>query len=87
VWKLPLCLIEHRPDLDLFTVPAKPSGLTIIRALDRNNRNLTERADAILEHYRHMTLTGNLDDRKRQVRTINNDLAAVNRALIPRSHG
>ena len=40
IWKLVVCLIRHRPDLTIWTLPCAPSGLTVISGLDRDNRTL-----------------------------------------------
>lgn len=34
VWKLVLCLGHYRPDLGIVTLPAAPTGLTLVRRLD-----------------------------------------------------
>lgn len=40
VWKVVLCLKHYRPDLDIFTVAAAPSGLTLVAGLDPSSRVL-----------------------------------------------
>jgi Methyltransferase domain len=51
VWKLVLCLLDHRADLDLFMIDAPPTGLLCARALDRASPVLRSGYDALLEQY------------------------------------
>jgi hypothetical protein len=41
VWKMLPCLRQYRPDLHLLTIPTVPSGLTLVRGLDRQSRVLS----------------------------------------------
>ena len=50
VWKIAPILRELRPDLDMFLVPAYPTGLLVVTRLDPRSRLLEERlGDAIAE--------------------------------------
>ena len=51
IWKLVVCLIRHRPDLTIWTLPCAPSGLTVISGLDRNNRTLQSHCPEIVSEY------------------------------------
>ncbi|MBK5224849.1 MAG: class I SAM-dependent methyltransferase [Acidimicrobiia bacterium] len=51
VWKLLPCLAEVRPDLQVFTVLAPPSGLTFIAGLDPTSTVLTDRHDELVERF------------------------------------
>ena len=51
VWKLPLCLAEYRPDLHLEMNDVHPTGLLLVRNLDRDSRVLHEHYDEICERY------------------------------------
>jgi Methyltransferase domain len=51
VWRFILCLKEHRPDLHVSVVDAKPTGLGVIRGLDRSSNVLAEHYDEIVEQY------------------------------------
>jgi hypothetical protein len=42
VWKVVLCLKEFRPDLDIFTIAAPWTGLTVVTGLDPSSRILKE---------------------------------------------
>jgi hypothetical protein len=49
VWKLAPILREHRPDLDVFVIPAYPTGLGVVTRLDPSSRVLTEHLGKIAE--------------------------------------
>lgn len=51
VWKTVLCLKLFRPDLEIFTIPAKPSGLTIITNLDPTSKTLAENFDEAIARF------------------------------------
>jgi predicted O-methyltransferase YrrM len=51
VWKVTLCLKENRPDLELTIVPTWPTGLCIIRRLDRASTILVSEFDRLVERY------------------------------------
>ncbi len=44
VWKLVVCLRHYRPDLEIVTLPAAPTGLTLVRRLDPSS-------DVLATHY------------------------------------
>jgi hypothetical protein len=56
VWKVAITLLEHRPDLRTFVIPAPPSGLGVITGLDPNSTVLSEKYDSILTEYRDKEL-------------------------------
>jgi hypothetical protein len=45
VWKIVPCLRYFRADLDIFTIPTPPTGLTVVTGLDPNSRVLAKRFD------------------------------------------
>jgi GT2 family glycosyltransferase len=51
VWKLVLCLLDHRPDLTISLVDAPPSGLGLVTNLDPQNHDLRDRYDELAEAY------------------------------------
>ena len=51
VWKLVLCLLDRRPDLDLTVIDVPPSGLCLVRGLDRDSKVLREGMQDILQSY------------------------------------
>lgn len=53
-WKIIPSLKKYRPDLDIITIPAPPTGLAVITRLDRKSTVLRENLDRILDEYTHM---------------------------------
>ncbi len=56
VWKVVTTLLEYRPDLRTYVIPAPPSGLGVITNLDPNSTVLSERYDPIVTEYRDKQL-------------------------------
>ena len=53
VWKLAACLRQCRPDLNIVTIPASPSGLTLVGNLDPTSRVLNDNYDEIVARFEH----------------------------------
>jgi hypothetical protein len=51
VWKLILCLKKYRPELRISTVDVPPTGLGIIRGLNRSSTTLATRLGALCEEF------------------------------------
>jgi hypothetical protein len=51
VWKIVPILARHRPDLDVFVIPAYPTGLGVVARLDPGSTVLAERYDAIVAEF------------------------------------
>jgi len=51
VWKIVPILARHRPDLDVFVIPAYPTGLGVVSRLDPASRVLTDRYAAIVAEF------------------------------------
>jgi glycosyltransferase involved in cell wall biosynthesis len=51
VWKTVICLTHYRPDLDIFTIPARPTGLTVVTGLDPTSRTLTDKYDEAVARF------------------------------------
>ncbi len=51
VWKLLLCLAEHRPDLDITLVDVPPSGIALVRGLCRDDVSLKSHYKEIVDFY------------------------------------
>jgi hypothetical protein len=51
VWKLMLCLLDHRPDLDISIIDVPPSGVCLIKGLNPTDRALRDAYDALVEQY------------------------------------
>lgn len=63
VWKIIPCLKAIRPDLDIVTLPVKPSGLAVIRKLDPTSRILERQFDTIVEHFGSMSLPDSWEEK------------------------
>jgi hypothetical protein len=85
VWKVVLCLKHYRPDLDIFTVAAAPSGLTLVAGLDPSSRVLRDvyrEAVARFADVSFAEVEGRLNE---EVNLVPNDREAVSVRL--RAHG
>jgi hypothetical protein len=51
VWKTVICLKHYRPDLDVFTIAAPQTGLTVVLGLDAHSRILGERYDEAVKKF------------------------------------
>jgi len=51
VWRLIVCLKEHRPDLTISVVDVGPTGLGVITGLDPASSVLAEKYDQLVAHY------------------------------------
>ncbi len=51
VWKLPLCLLDERPDLELTIIDVPPSGLCLVRRLDPDSKTLPNGYERLVEAY------------------------------------
>jgi hypothetical protein len=63
VWKTVLCLKHYRPDLDIFTVAAPWSGLTIVTGLSAASKVLVERYGEAIERFESASYA-ELDERR-----------------------
>jgi len=51
IWRLVLILRKHRPDLSLNVIATGPTGLAVVRRLDRGSTVLSERYEDIVREY------------------------------------
>jgi hypothetical protein len=66
VWKTVLVLQKYRPDLDVFTIPAAPTGLTVVIGLDPSSRILADAYDDAVRDFTDLPLA-EIDDRAEDV--------------------
>ena len=85
VWKAVLAIRRVRPDLEMVTVPAAPTGLTIARGLDRDDGTLAAEFDAIVAEYMDLGIDYLDDHRDDMPAQIPNDEDAVRDWLRPYS--
>ena len=65
VWKALLALKHYRPDLDIFTIPAAPTGLTVVTGLDPSSRVLVDGYEEAVRRFIGLPFAeveGRLDD-------------------------
>ena len=51
VWKVILCLKHYRPDLEIITIAAPPTGLTLITGMDPSSGVLAARSDEAIARF------------------------------------
>lgn len=83
VWKLPLILREHRPDLRLSVFDAAPTGLVFVTGLDPASRVLRERYEEIVAKYMDMDLAEVGLDRFLAAQSVQPTAAALARGALP----
>jgi hypothetical protein len=64
VWKIIPCLREFRPDLDVFTIATRPSGLGVVSRLNSHSTILIDRYDEIVSRYISRKLDRDEDQRR-----------------------
>jgi hypothetical protein len=72
VWKFIPILRKNRPDLNVFTIAAPPSGLGVISGLDPRSTVLADGFDEIVARYRPMTVEPDQARRREQAAVIAN---------------
>lgn len=63
VWRIIPCLKTFRPDLQLFTIPTKPSGLGVVTNLDSKSSVLADNYENIVKYYLGLNLPESKDIR------------------------
>jgi hypothetical protein len=81
VWKLVLCLKKYRPDLDIHTVAAAPTGLTVIRRLDPNSRILQDKMESICAEFAPLPYSVVHADKRGQLNLVANNWLTVKSLL------
>jgi DNA-binding transcriptional LysR family regulator len=81
VWKLVLCLKKYRPDLDVHTVAAAPTGLVIIRRLDPKSRILQDRLESICAEFVPLPYSAVHADKRAQLNLVANNWLTVKSLL------
>ena len=81
VWKIIPILKEYRPDLKVFTVATKPTGLTIATNLDPNSKILSTNYDEIVSKYLNLNWVDNLESRYEMLSVVNNNWSNIKKRL------
>jgi len=63
VWKAIPCLLAIRPDLEVITLPASPSGVALIRRLDPSSIILERQYDSLVQHFTALELPDDWSER------------------------
>ncbi len=80
-WKVIVCLKKYRPDLDIFVIPAQPTGLGVVRRLDSSSDALEKNWDGIMAEYTDMPYVYTLENRNSVFNVIKNEWEEVKRRL------
>ena len=81
VWKIVPCLKHYRPDLDVFTIAAPPTGLTVITRLDPTSRVLVDKHEEAVGRFMDLPYAALARDRDAILNVVPNDWAAVQTRL------
>jgi hypothetical protein len=87
VWKLIPALIRWRPDLEVRSIAARPSGLGMITHLDPASRVLTENYEAIVAEFMDMPTPVESSEQDRVLARSANDLGELEGFLRSRGYG
>ena len=82
VWKILLCLKEYRPELRIATIDVPPTGLVIVRGLDRDSTVLVDHYDEICARYIDMSYSVLDEDKDGKLNLVPDDWNLV-RELLP----
>jgi hypothetical protein len=83
IWRLIVCLKQWRPDLQVTVVDVPPSGLGLVRGLDRNSTVLADHYDEIVEQYLDLPFSHLEETSKAQaLNLVANDWDSV-RTMLP----
>jgi tetratricopeptide (TPR) repeat protein len=63
VWKVLACLKAVRPDLEIVTFPVRPSGLAMVRGLDRSSTLLQDNFEQLVARFMHEPLPQSMTER------------------------
>jgi hypothetical protein len=81
VWKVVEILLDHRPELRVFVVPAAPSGLVVVRGLDPESAVLFSRYDEIVSRYRDLPYPSSDGSWPSRYHLVNNSEDGLKRAI------
>lgn len=85
VWKIVPCLKTMRPDLHIFTIPAKPSGLAVVTNLDPGSSTLGRDFDRIAAYFGSLSLPGGAREKNMLLNVAENDWQGITARLSRRA--
>jgi hypothetical protein len=80
-WKAIAILLKYRPDLKVFTIPAYPSGLTVVTNLDAGNSTLHRNFESIFQEMMALDVESCLPTMDTRLNVVSNDFDVVKRLL------
>jgi tetratricopeptide (TPR) repeat protein len=87
VWRIIPCLKTFRPDLQIFTIPTKPSGLAVVTRLDSNSTVLSDHYQQIVEYYTNLNLPDTITERFRLLNVREAEWDAVRDRILKQNQG
>jgi cephalosporin hydroxylase len=84
VWKVVLCLKQYRPELDIFTIAAAPTGLTVVTGLNPASRVLADAFDEAVARFVDEPFASLAGDLTGALNIVPNDWAIVEARLTAR---
>ena len=81
VWKIVLCLKKYRPDLRVHTLAAPPTGLGIVRGLDRRSTVLQANLEEIYREFVPLSFSAIESDKPGSLNLVPGDRKTVSRLL------
>lgn len=82
VWKLVVCLKKYRPDLRIRVLAAPPTGLCVIRGLDRKSTVLRELLDALYQEFVPLPYSMLEPDKRTALNLVTGDWNTMRRLLV-----
>jgi Methyltransferase domain len=80
-WKFVVCLKKYRPDLRVHTLAAYPSGLVVVRGLDRHSTVLSGQLDAICREFISLPFAAIQTDKPASLNLVPGDWATTRKLL------
>ncbi|MCL2923759.1 MAG: tetratricopeptide repeat protein [Trichodesmium sp. MAG_R04] len=81
VWKVVPILKQYRPELEIFTIPTKPTGLTIVTNLNPDSTFISDHYDKIINEYMNKEWVDNYDLRYAMLSVTRNSWNEIVRKL------
>jgi Glycosyl transferase family 2 len=81
VWKTVLCLKHYRPDVDIFTIATRWSGLTVVTGLNPGSRILADSYDDVVQRFIDVPFSEMEDRLEGELNVVPNDWSIVQSRL------
>ncbi len=80
-WKVMMILKELRPDLNIFTIPAYPSGLGVVTGLNPESQVLSEGLREAVQDWMPVKVEPYMAEMNRHLNVVSNDFVTVSKRL------